>query len=208
MKLRCPEERCWILCAGSTGRCSRSNMSTAHCSIHKSNVCLLSQQKILSSTTAPSETRSSFSEQPAFHRTGLCWWQPWKWKMNTRLPRNPHNHYTVLKCDSLNAVDPFILLLCGRGRDPVKSVVSLDDAAVCLRLTGLDHLIFVVGDEELKAVLGESRTWVMGCSWLEGISGLPDNRTFKIGLICGEKLQMRLFKVVMCNLSQCLMIGI
>lgn len=34
-------------------------------------------------------------------------------------------------------------------------MVSLDDAAVCLRLAGLDHLIFVVGDVELEAVLRE-----------------------------------------------------
>lgn len=34
-------------------------------------------------------------------------------------------------------------------------MVSLDDAAVCLRLAGLDHLIFVVGDEQLEAVLRE-----------------------------------------------------
>lgn len=59
---------------------------------------------------------------------------------------------------SLDAVDPFVLLLCGRGGDSVESVVSLDDAAVRLRLAGLDHLVFVVRDEELKAVLGESRT--------------------------------------------------
>lgn len=65
---------------------------------------------------------------------------------------------SVFKCGSLDAVDPFILLLCGRGGDPIKSVVALDDAAVCLRLAGLDHLIFVVRDEELKAVLGRSRT--------------------------------------------------
>lgn len=59
---------------------------------------------------------------------------------------------------SLDAVNPFVLLLCGRGGDSVESVVSLDDAAVCLCLAGLDHLIFVVRDEELKAVLGETRT--------------------------------------------------
>lgn len=34
-------------------------------------------------------------------------------------------------------------------------MVSLDDAAVCLSLAGLDHLIFVVGDEQLEAVLRE-----------------------------------------------------
>lgn len=57
------------------------------------------------------------------------------------------------KRGSLDAVHPLILLLCGRGRDSVKSVVSLDDASVRLRLAGFDHLILVVGDEELKAVL-------------------------------------------------------
>lgn len=57
------------------------------------------------------------------------------------------------KRHSLDAFDPFFLLLCSRSGDSVKGVVSLDDAAVGLRLTGFDHLIFVVGDEELKAVL-------------------------------------------------------
>lgn len=62
---------------------------------------------------------------------------------------------------SPDAVDPFVLLLGGRCRDPVKRVAPLHDASVCLRLTGLDHLVFVVGDEELKAVLvdAESTCW-------------------------------------------------
>lgn len=57
--------------------------------------------------------------------------------------------------NSLDAFDPFVLLLHSWGGDSVESVVSLDDAAVCLRLAGLDHLIFVVGDEQLEAVLRE-----------------------------------------------------
>lgn len=60
------------------------------------------------------------------------------------------------KKNSLDAFNPLVLLLCGRSRDPVNGVVSLDDPAVCLRLAGLDHLIFAVGDEELEAVLGRS----------------------------------------------------
>lgn len=72
--------------------------------------------------------------------------------------------FNLFWCDSLDAVDPLLLLLRGWGGDSVKSVVALDDAAVCLRLTGLDHLIFVVRDEELKAVLGESNSWVRGIS--------------------------------------------
>lgn len=63
-----------------------------------------------------------------------------------------------LKCHSLDAVDPLVLLLCGRGGDPVESVVSLHHAAVCLRLAGFDHLISVVGDEQLEAVLENSTT--------------------------------------------------
>lgn len=35
-------------------------------------------------------------------------------------------------------------------------MVSLDDAAVRLRLAGLDHLTFVVGVVELEAVLKET----------------------------------------------------
>lgn len=58
---------------------------------------------------------------------------------------------------SLDAVDPLVLLLSRRGGDSVEGVVSLDDAAVCLRLAGLYHLIFVVRDEELKTVLLQNR---------------------------------------------------
>lgn len=57
--------------------------------------------------------------------------------------------------DSLDAFNPFVFLLCGWGGDSVESVVSLDNAAVCLRLAGFDDLIFVVGNEELEAVLRE-----------------------------------------------------
>lgn len=59
---------------------------------------------------------------------------------------------------SLDAVHPFVLLLGGRGRDTVEGVVALHHASVRLRLTGLDHLVLVVGDEELKAVLQRGDT--------------------------------------------------
>ena len=36
-------------------------------------------------------------------------------------------------------------------------MVALDDASVSLRLAGLDHLVLVVGDVELKAVLEVTR---------------------------------------------------
>lgn len=55
---------------------------------------------------------------------------------------------------SPDAAHPFILLLRGGGGDPVDCVVALHHSAVGLRLAGLDHLVFVVRDEELKAVLG------------------------------------------------------
>lgn len=59
--------------------------------------------------------------------------------------------------NSLDAADPLVLLLGRRGGDSVEGVVSLDDAAVRLRLAGLDHLIFVVRDEELETVLLQSK---------------------------------------------------
>lgn len=71
---------------------------------------------------------------------------------NLLLPSSQHLVERVFAYRSFDAVDPFVLLLRGRGGDSVKSVVALDDAAVCLRLTGLDHLIFVVRDEQLEAV--------------------------------------------------------
>lgn len=47
-------------------------------------------------------------------------------------------------------------------------MVPLDDAAVCLRLAGLDHLIFVVRDEELKAVLeDESGDLCQQCGFIK-----------------------------------------
>lgn len=54
---------------------------------------------------------------------------------------------------SPDAAHPFVLFLRGGGRDPVDCVVTLHHSAVGLRLAGLDHLIFVVWDEELEAVL-------------------------------------------------------
>lgn len=55
---------------------------------------------------------------------------------------------------SPDAAHPFVLLLRGGGRDPVHGVVALHHAPVGLRLARLDHLVFVVRDEELEAVLG------------------------------------------------------
>ena len=55
---------------------------------------------------------------------------------------------------SLDAGDPLVLLLGRGGRDAVEGVVALDDAAVGLRLAGLDHLVLLVRDVELKTVLG------------------------------------------------------
>lgn len=52
-----------------------------------------------------------------------------------------------------DVVDPFVLLLGGRGRDAVDVVVPLHHPPVCLRLTCLDQLAAVVGDVQLKAVL-------------------------------------------------------
>lgn len=53
---------------------------------------------------------------------------------------------------SFDAVHPLILLLGGGSRDPVEGVVPLHHSAVRLRFTGLDHLVLVLWDEELKAV--------------------------------------------------------
>ena len=55
--------------------------------------------------------------------------------------------------DSLDAVHPVIRLRQGGGRDAVDAVVALDDPSIGLGLAGFDHLVLVVWDEELKAVL-------------------------------------------------------
>lgn len=60
-----------------------------------------------------------------------------------------------LEGNSLDAADPLVLLLGRGGGDPVEGVVPLHHAPVRLRLAGLDHLVFVVRDEELKTVLKE-----------------------------------------------------
>jgi hypothetical protein len=56
---------------------------------------------------------------------------------------------------SLDAGDPFFLLLSCGGRDSIEGVVALNNASVRLGLTRLDHLIPVVRDEQLKTVLRE-----------------------------------------------------
>lgn len=70
-------------------------------------------------------------------------------------------------------------------------MVSLDDATVCLRLAGLDHLIFVVWDEELEAVrflgvIDFSDTQIF--QW-NNSSGFLISRVFKVveAVICENK---------------------
>lgn len=54
----------------------------------------------------------------------------------------------------LDAVDPFVLLLGCGGGDAVHHVVSFHYSPISLCLTCLDQLTAVVGDVQLKAVLG------------------------------------------------------
>lgn len=53
----------------------------------------------------------------------------------------------------LDAVDPFILLLGGGGRDTVHHVISFHYPPVSLRLTCFNQLTTVVGDVQLETVL-------------------------------------------------------
>lgn len=55
--------------------------------------------------------------------------------------------------DLLDAVHPFLLLFGGGGRDAVEGVVALHYPSISLRLACFYHLVLVVGDEKLKAVL-------------------------------------------------------
>lgn len=59
----------------------------------------------------------------------------------------------AVTCHLLDALDPVLLLLGGWGRDTVDRVVALNHAPISLRLTGLNHLVFIVGDVKFKAVL-------------------------------------------------------
>lgn len=63
-------------------------------------------------------------------------------------------HVLLSSKHSLDALDPLLLLLGRGGRDAVHGVVALHHTPVCLCLAGLDHLVLVVRDVELKAVLG------------------------------------------------------
>ena len=56
-------------------------------------------------------------------------------------------------CHLLDALDPVLLLLGRWGRDTVDRVVPLNHAPISLCLTGLNHLVFIVGDVKFKAVL-------------------------------------------------------
>lgn len=53
----------------------------------------------------------------------------------------------------LDAVHPFLFFLSSRGRDTVEGVVALHDASVSLSLARFYHLVLVVRNEKLKAVL-------------------------------------------------------
>lgn len=118
------------------------------------------------------------SWQPASHRRGPRWPQSWRegWKKQNRkmlvwcIFKCIHP-YTLLSLHAclppyvLDVVDPFVFLLRCGGRDAVHVVVPLHHSAVCLRLTGLDQLTTVVGDVQLKAVLGgKSRSQEKWCS--------------------------------------------
>lgn len=63
-----------------------------------------------------------------------------------------HKAQTVI-CHLLDALDPVLLLLGRWGRDTVDCVVPLNHAPIRLCLTGLNHLVFIVGDVKFKAVL-------------------------------------------------------
>lgn len=67
------------------------------------------------------------------------------------------NGSTLTRRLLLDGFDPLLLLLWRGGRYPVHDMVALDDPPVRLGLAGLDHLTFVVGVVELKAVLGRDQ---------------------------------------------------
>lgn len=56
-----------------------------------------------------------------------------------------------------DAVHPLVLFFGCLGGDAVEGVVALHHPPVSLRLARFYHLVFVVGNEELKAVL---RVWI------------------------------------------------
>lgn len=57
----------------------------------------------------------------------------------------------------LDAVHPLLLLFSGGGRDAVEGVVALHYPSISFRLACFYHLVLVVGDEKLKAVL---QVWI------------------------------------------------
>lgn len=57
----------------------------------------------------------------------------------------------------LDAVHPFLLLFSGGGRDAVEGVVALHYPSISFCLACFNHLVLVVRDEKLKAVL---QVWI------------------------------------------------
>lgn len=79
----------------------------------------------------------------------------------------------------LDALDPLFLLLGRRGRDPVHGVVPLHHAPVGLRLTGLNHLVFIVRDVELEAVLKKREDGLMTTATKKNTDFLPTGRALR-----------------------------
>lgn len=63
----------------------------------------------------------------------------------------------VEKVSLLDTVHPFILFLSCGGGDTVKGVVALHNTTVCLCLARFYHLVLVVRNVKLKAVLEKKK---------------------------------------------------
>lgn len=70
-------------------------------------------------------------------------------RMEMRISPAVTNQVTSL----LDAVHPFLLFFSGGGRDAVEGVVALHYPSISFCLACFYHLVLVVRDEKLKAVL-------------------------------------------------------
>lgn len=92
----------------------------------------------------------------------------------------------------LDAVHPLLLLLSGGGRDAVEGVVALHYPPISFRLACFYHLVLVVGDEKLKAVL---RVWIRRrlkkCHTARSSSPSPAGGAVLTGFLSSTSLMLR-----------------
>lgn len=113
---------------------------------------LLSVSELVFLHSSVVSTRGSSLDTAALNLSSLCDALVSLHRGDLLLPRSQHLIEWISADRCLDAVHPLIFLLSCRSRDAVESVISLHHSSIRLCLTSFDHLILVVGYEELKGV--------------------------------------------------------